>query len=411
MPIHDSSLRIYVFAPSYPSAYKPYYDAQFAEMLDQGHDLTIFARDRISKVHGGLVAAYDLTARTRYLLSDGKRAAVRLVPNLTARATLRPSLTWRRVRQAASRGEGLKNRVQHAIRAAVLPARAPDLCLVHEHETMLMIPWLKDAYPGIPIALYHHGGRPPEAGRLNPRRVRQAFAAASIVFTNTEAARVEAIAIGSPGDATKIVPVGFRLSLFDGTRLPGGYRPGGCLRLVSAGRLSEGKGHAVALLALARLVRDGSNVHYEIIGTGPMQPELQALVETHGLQSHVTFSGSMAHEALLARLQAADVLILPSIPTATTSETQGAVMQEALLQGCLVSASRLGGIPESLPPFLHELLFEPGDDAGLADRVRSIMDMDDSEICTLAHRGRRWVEGRYDNTVLVPRLINEILQA
>ena len=131
-------------------------------MLDEGHRLSIFARDHISRVHGNLVEAYGLRGRTRYLISDGKRAAARLAPLLLARVASTPAVTLRRARTAARWGAGVKSRVQHAVRAAVLPRRAPDLCLVHEHETLLMVPWLREVYPDSPVALYFHGGRPPK---------------------------------------------------------------------------------------------------------------------------------------------------------------------------------------------------------------------------------------------------------
>jgi colanic acid/amylovoran biosynthesis glycosyltransferase len=404
-----ASLDIHVYVSLYPSAYKPYYDAQFAEILDQGHDLHIFAHDRISRHHSDLVEAYGLGDRTRYLLADGARPALRLGPVAALKALANPLSGARRVRRSTSRAGGAKAAVKHGIRALVLPRTAPDLCLVHAHETMLLVPWLRDIYPGVPVALYYHGGRPPEAGRLDERKVRRAFEGASTVFTNTMAAREAAIVAGSPPDRTRVVPVGFRLSRFTGFDARE-YRPGGRLRLIIVGRLSEGKGVDVAIRALGRLRDLGrGDIVCEIAGGGPERGRLEALAERMGVAASTRFLGSIRHERVLDRLAEADLLLLPSIPTETTSETQGTVLQEALLQGALVAGSRIGGVPESVPPFLHPLLVEPADPVALSDVIMRVAAMDAVELRALAGRGREWVSEHYDNAVIVPRLLREAL--
>ena len=237
------------------------------------------------------------------------------------------------------------------------------------------------------------------------------MSAASVVFTNTNASRADAIAHGSPPGKTKVIPVGFRMSLFSGSRPATQYRSGGNLRLVTVGRLTQGKGHATALRALAKLATEGVHCEYTLIGSGTERPTLERLAIRLGLGDRVRFPGSMAHQSVLGHLGESDLLVLPSIPTATTNETQGAVMQEALLQGCLVTASDLGGIPESLPPELHDLLFPPGDSDALADRIRKVHAMGNERIRTRVDQGRKWVEARYDNAVVVPHLLDETLRA
>ena len=56
--------------------------------------------------------------------------------------------------------------------------------------------------------------------------------------------------------------------------------------------------------------------------------------------------------------------------------------REAFAQGVPVIGSRNGGIPETIEPGVNGLLFEPGDEAGLAGRIEQL----------LAERGVRWTD-------------------
>lgn len=405
----ERTLRVYAFASMYPSAYKPYYDAQFAELVDEGHELSIFARTHISRVHADLVEAYGLGARTQYLLANDPASMLRLLPRIALNSLGHPLTSMRRLGTSAD-GTNAKSMIKNRVRQLALPATSPDLCLVQSHETLRLVSWLRDVYPSAPVAVYYYGGLPAEAGRLDGETVRDSFAGASAIFALTGFARDEAISLGSPPERTHVLPLGFRMETFP--EVEGDRRSDGTLRLITAGRLSEGKGHEVALRALALLAERGpSRFRYEIVGGGPTEAHLRDLVRKLGLEGSVEFSGSMAHEELLGRMRASDLLLLPSIPTETWNETQGAVMQEALLCGALVVASRTGGIPESLPPFMDHLLVPPGEPEALAVAIDQVAHLSPAEAAALAGRGGRWVRENYDNAILMPRLINRTLAA
>ncbi len=403
-----AGIRVYAFASWYPSAYKPYYDAQFAEIVEQGHELRIFACGTLGRVRSGLVQAYDLDRRTRYWLATDTRSTLRVLPRVLSRAITHPLQTLRR---AATGGTGarLRARAKNAIRATTLPSATPDLCLVQSHEALILVPWLGRVYPESRVATIYYGGLPAEAGSLRDAGVRRALHTVDRVFALTEFARREAIALGAPEERTVVLPLGFPMKDFPPST-GRSYRTDGLLRLVSVGRLSEGKGHAVALRALAKLV-DATPLpfRYDIVGNGPTRAALERLVRELALGEQVVFHGSLPYEQALARIGEADVLLLPSIPTPTWNETQGAVLQEALLEGTLIVASHTGGIPESVPPFLHRFLVPPGSPEALAGALSEIAVMDTAQIAQLARRGDDWVRERYDNRALVRKLVAESL--
>jgi glycosyltransferase involved in cell wall biosynthesis len=74
-------------------------------------------------------------------------------------------------------------------------------------------------------------------------------------------------------------------------------------------------------------------------------------------------------------LHAADVVVVPSV----WQEAFGRTVIEALSTGRPVVASRVGGIPEIITGPLEPMLFERGDVAELAERLRGLRGWQDRE--------------------------------
>ena len=59
-------MRIYAFTQYYPSTFKPYFDTQFAQLLRDGHDLTVLAHGAQTDVVNEAVSRMGLHEPTRY---------------------------------------------------------------------------------------------------------------------------------------------------------------------------------------------------------------------------------------------------------------------------------------------------------------------------------------------------------
>ncbi len=79
-------------------------------------------------------------------------------------------------------------------------------------------------------------------------------------------------------------------------------------------------------------------VHLTIGGDGPEKERLQKLTATLGLESQVTFLGSLSREAVRVAFQEADAFVL-----ASQHETFGVVCIEAMASGIPIVATRCGG--------------------------------------------------------------------
>lgn len=400
-------MRIYVYVESFPNTFKPYYDVQLADLVRAGHDVRVFAG---SALHGDFSAEMrelGFPARTSYYAPDEFRGLPRFVPAIAAAVLRNPLKRVAIARRAIERHRTFSGRVVGAGRMMGLPLDPPDLCFVHGTGPMALLKSLRELYPGVPVALYYHGGKPEEAVPQDSR-IADIFREADIVFTNTNASRMEAIGRGAVADCVHVLPVGLDLALYVPST-PRSYRIGGVLRLLSVGRLTNGKGLEFAIRAIAKVAaaRDG-RVDYTIVGRGPIRKDLQLLIEELQLGGKIHLVGALPNHDVRELMGRTDILLLPSIATKTWAETQAVVVQEALLMGSMVVVASTGGVPESIPPEFKSYMVPPSDADAIANAILAIDRCSDAELAKFGSDGRAWVAGHYDITVTNGRLLNEV---
>jgi glycosyltransferase involved in cell wall biosynthesis len=395
-------MRIALFTEHYPATYKPYFDTQFADLVEQGHDITIYAGGQLSDPElnekvvrwrlDGLVRRFPTTMRTlpataRNILAGGPAA-------LPLRAAAR-----------LTTGSPLRRRMVEMARLRVLRRPAPDLCLLHGLTTAALYPWVAQVFPTTPVALYYHGGETPATGALRDERVAAAFQRVHVVFTNTAFSRDHAIERGCPADRIHVLPVGFDLRDYV-PPAPRRYRADGVLRLFSAGRMSEEKGFAFALEALALLREDGFDAFtYALTGNGYYRPRLEEYVRRHGMEDRVRFLGTLTTGQVIRAMGEADALLLPSVQVGNWVENQACAVQEAMLMKTPVIVSRTGGVPESVAPEMSPFICEPGSARDLARAIQDLAALSADELARLGEAGRVFVQARYDITALNRRLL------
>lgn len=166
-------------------------------------------------------------------------------------------------------------------------------------------------------------------------------------------------------------------------------RSGG-VRVITVGRLHEGKGHDVLIRAFARVVQEGVEGTLEVIGEGPARESLERLVDELGMSGKVTLPGSMAETQVRERLLASDVFAL-----ASHSEGLGVVYMEAMATGMAAVGTAVGGTLEIITDGVDGLLVPPGDVEAMADALKRVM-TDRSLRERLAMAGRRRIESKFD---------------
>jgi len=127
------------------------------------------------------------------------------------------------------------------------------------------------------------------------------------------------------------------------------------------GRLAPEKSLLLLLTAFKRIHTRMPTSSLTLIGGGPQRAELEARVESLGLDDAVHFAGTMGPDELAKAYASATCLVLPSI-----SEPWGLVINEALSYGYPVLISnRCGCLPELVAPGGTGLSFTSGDEDDL----------------------------------------------
>lgn len=299
---------------------------------------------------------------------------------------------------------GFRYALKSLVRARVLAFGAPDV--IHSHSLFASYNYifLKETF-SIPFVTTFHGLVPNNVRMLERDKIRRVLETGDAFFVNTRFARGQLMSFECPPDRIHVIPQGT-----DTDEFPFRERrivPGNPLVILSVGRLSVEKGFHIAIRAIARLKDRFPNIEYRIIGNGVYEQELKDLIEALGVQEYVSLCGLVAAEELRHQYEKASIFVLPSIDLRDGyhTETQGVVLQEAQASGIPVIASRTGGIPEVIDDQKSGLLFDEGDDAGLARSIETLI-VDGELYQQICMQARRDVEDNFSVEVIRDRLID-----
>ncbi|GAA3879147.1 glycosyltransferase family 4 protein [Saccharothrix violaceirubra] len=147
------------------------------------------------------------------------------------------------------------------------------------------------------------------------------------------------------------------------------YNPDGTPLLLFFGRLEWEKGVHDLIAALPRIRRTHKGARVVVAGEGTHGSWLVDQARAHRVRRAVDFVGHLPDRDLAALLAAADAVVLPS-----RYEPFGIVALEAAAAGTPLVASTAGGLGEVVVDGETGVSFTPGDVAGLAAAVRSVLD-------------------------------------
>jgi glycosyltransferase involved in cell wall biosynthesis len=221
-----------------------------------------------------------------------------------------------------------------------------------------------------PEALFGPGG----ARVAGPLRLRLAARWAEGIIALTEQMSQELVRRGVPSQRLSVLAGGVDVATFDTPspetrkriRLALGIDPDVSVYLF-AGRLVDVKQVDVLLRAWSFLPPCPSRLLL-VVGGGPEEPRLRALVDDLGL-SRVRFEPFT--DRVIDYLHAADVFVLPS-----KREGLSVALLEAMATGLPVVASDIPGNRAIVNPGRNGFLFSPGDVGGLASDLLRLDDRD-----------------------------------
>ncbi|MEX2451061.1 MAG: glycosyltransferase [Rhodospirillales bacterium] len=368
-------LKIAVFAYEFPALSETFVLNQITGLIDQGHDVMIFAeRPRGEPQVHVEVARYDLDQRTRYL-----RMPKNLFLRVIAGAGLVLRLIWRCPCQVLRALNVWRHgRVASSLRLLFWVATVRDggnVDIVHCHfgPMGLLAVHLREigVLSGRLVTVFH--GVDISAQLVDqPDYYRRLFSTGDLFLPISRRWQDKLIELGTDPARTHVHHMGTSLR---GIRFRSRYcGPDQPLFVLTVGRLVEKKGIEYGIEAIAQLARHGVDVRYTIIGDGPLQPRIENLIQSLGVEDRVRCLGWQDSRVVMAMMETADILLAPSVTTADgDQEGIPVTLMEAMATGMLVVASRHSGIPELVEHGVSGILVPERDARGIAAAILNLV--------------------------------------
>lgn len=137
------------------------------------------------------------------------------------------------------------------------------------------------------------------------------------------------------------------------------------------GRLIQWKRPYEPLLMAKRLMHDGRDFHLTMIGNGKMRGELEGFIRKNGLSGSVTIAGSLPNLTVQQIMSKSDIFLF----TSSRMEGWGAVLSEAMSNGCApVASSLIGSVPYLIQDGVNGRVYSDGNEDALYQCVAEMID-------------------------------------
>ncbi len=401
-------MKITVLASTFPKISETFVLHHVTGLLDRRVDVRIIARDSEEESFSNAeIKGYDLRGRTHHF--HQKKMFHQRLKGL-------PGLIGRNLRRG-----------RYGVLRALNPLR------FGRPAVNLKTPWLADAYANVGYRgiLHCHFGPNGVLGayfkmlglcdRLvvtfhgydvsrvlrKPRQKHQydeIFEHADLLLPVSDYWHRKLIDLGAPADRTVVHRMGINTAYFE-------YRErkphDGPMRIATTARFTEKKGlvYAVEAFAMAMEKYPDLDAYYDIIGDGPLRPEVERRIAELGIGDRVTLHGAIPLDEVRRRLERSDVFMLPSV-TASDGDKEGVPvsLMEAMAMGMPVLSTWHSGIPELVEDGVSGFLVPERDTGALADRI-GWLSGDRGEWAAIGRAGRAKVEREFNQDLLHDRLV------
>ena len=137
-----------------------------------------------------------------------------------------------------------------------------------------------------------------------------------------------------------------------------------------AGRMLDWKHPEVPVEVAKKLRSEGIDFTMTIVGEGPEEGRVRALIEKYALSGCVKMAGSASHEKLMDMMAEHEIFMF----TSDRNEGWGAVLNEAMTNGCaVVASSAIGSVPYLIDNGENGRIYRDGRTAEAYDVVKELL--------------------------------------
>ena len=376
----------------FPKLSESFITTEIAVLIDKGHEVSIFSINQAKEtVTQREVKDYKLLNRTQYSPTHN-----RLGKTLKTCFNCLGSFGW------SYPAETFATKLSTIYKSKHFSKNAANLDVLHAHfnSPSTHVAMLMSKKLGIPFTFTVHAFDlfvNPNVKVLK-KRVEEAKAVVAISNFNKQ---IVCNLTGIEPEKVHVIRACPMLNKFKAVK-----SQNGSFTAVTVARLVEKKGIKYAILAIKELVKDYPNIQYNIVGSGPLEGELRALVGLCGLEQNVAFLGHLDDESLIEELRRATMFILPCICT-KNGDMDGipVSLMEAMYLELPVISTKISGIPELIEDNQEGILIKPKDCKQLSDAIKTLLDNEKMRI-KLGKNGKKKIETTFNINTETAKLVD-----
>lgn len=393
-------MKIAYILKSFPEISQTFIIVQLTELIESGHDVTIFAQNRGNDNNTiDLVKKHRMTEKCHFCIKIPKNKNRRRIKALifsVIKLMRHPLKTVAALRILFSQKFDYENLFFFL---SFKPEKF-DILQCHfgpagniglfTKETGLFEGKLVTTFHGYDVSSYI---------KLKNESVYDKLFRTGDAFTyNSEATKDKLIALGCNEDKMFKLPMGIPVEDFKFKRR--NINPDSQINILSVGRLVEMKGRKYAIEAISKLVNDYPNIKYYIVGNGPCLDTLKAQVNRLNLSSIIEFTGWVSSKKLMELYDKCHIFLHPSITASDgNQEGQGMVLIEAQAQGIPVIATRHNAFTETIIEDVTGFLVEEKNAMQISEKIKLIIEKPDIPQ-QMVFEARRHLEDLYCSKIL-----------
>ncbi len=344
-------MKILYIVGEFPSVSETFVLNQITGLIDKGHSVTIFAQEpkEFSKMHQD-IEKYQLIDKTIYykaplkykdrliysinsIIKYGIKFPTKIMASLNVFKYGKQVLTWKYL----------------LTQIPLLGKKAMEYDVIHCHfgDNGLIGQYLKDQgfISGEIYTTFHGYDMTTLIKKRGNELYQNLFENGYRMLPISHFWKQKLLDLGCDEEKIIVHPMGVDMSKFE--FIPKVPEKHGEILIVSTARLVEKKGIEYAIHAVARLISDGFNVKYKIVGDGPLKTKLKNLVLDYGIEDSIILTGWKTQEETIRYLKEAHIFLAPSV-ISRHGDMEGipVAIMEAMAMGKIVVSTFHSGIPE-----------------------------------------------------------------
>jgi len=409
-PDQKGKLKILFLVPSFPSISETFIINQIVDLIDRGHEVSIFASAKAEVALHSKIIEYDLLKKTVFAeipVNISQRIknflSILFSSDKTDRRRLLKTLNIFRYKADAVK-------LSSFYRVAWLQQLDDCFDIVHAHFGYMASYYYRGRECGYfanaqLVVTFHGYDMMPSDKEVNRYRYKELFENNTLITTNNEYSRSLLLKIKEDYNNIRLLAVGLDTEYYTPIKI---IKSDKAKNILFCGRLIELKGPKRVVEIANILINIRGNVHlnFWLIGDGDEEhiSGLTNLIETYGLEEKVKLLGPMLQDDVIRLMNKADVFILPGITDVKgRAENQGLVIQEAQAMGLPVIVTDAGGMKYGLIDKVTGFVIKEYDLPGFSNCIEELIS--DTDLCDeMGIAGRKFVKDNYDIRILGDKL-------